>query len=129
MTKFQINITKEVLEKTKNCSQEVDKNCAISYAVRQLMPHASIGEQVIYPLCYAVEKMGGIESFKGAIFLPEEAIEFIETFDSIPPAMRPFMKEFSFEIEMSDSTLELLVPLADIEELLKDSTTLKLVTV
>ena len=115
MTTVQINITKEVLEKTANCDEGRAANCAVAYVVRKLIPCAQVSSCLIYinndPIDYR------------SIPLPKKATAFIKLFDRLLPNERLLITPFSFNIKISDKILELLVPINEI----KESLTLKVI--
>lgn len=116
MIKLRISVTKDVLEKTKNCSPSADiavTNCAIAYSVREIFPTA-------YVFSYAICLTGG------HIILPEAASNFIISFDSLSPEERVKMKPFSFDIQIPDPIVN-QINIDEIRPLLENHPTLQLI--
>jgi len=133
-----VNITQEILEKSKMCgigeeknSGMIGQNCAIGCAIVDLFglrswvgcSHIIIYEGDIDP---STSSFGEIV---GSIPLPIEAFEFIEKFDRSSPTDRVNIKPFNFNIEVPDDLLETLVPLNmdEIRNLISNSKSLSLV--
>lgn len=117
MTKLRITVTKEILEKSKNCRPEFAfavHNCAIALAVRDIFPTAEVNYDFI-----------GIEGLE-TIPLPEAAIDFIEKFDDANSLEREKMDPISFEIEIPDSVIN-QINIDELKPLLENHPTLQLV--
>lgn len=114
--KLKINITQDILEKSKNCGGNAS-NCAISTAIRDIFPNAKT-----YPS--GIKQNGNYEEC--GIHLPNEAIDFICKFDFKSPEERVKMKPISFEIEVPDVIID-KIGISQVEEILKESTTMELV--
>lgn len=117
--KLQITVTKEILERTKNCSTDCKvaiENCAIALAVRDVFPSAKVWGNYIDPG----------KGFFGIILLPKPATEFICQFDDHDPEERAKMEPVSFEIEISDAIIE-KINIDEIRPLLENHATLKLI--
>lgn len=118
-TKLQITVTKEMLEKSKNCYKDVSyakTNCAIALAIRDVFPRAEVLTTVIFP----------DPDVRGMIKLPYEASEFIELFDDAEPEQRCEMDPISFEIDIPDTIIN-RINIDEIRPLLENHPTLKLV--
>lgn len=127
--KLQINITQEILQKTKNCSVfngDMGTSCAIAEAVRDIFPNAQVSEDCIR-FAEASSK-GAIQlNFRSeVIYLPLKAVAFIQKFDKFSPSERIKMEPISFEIIVPDSLIE-DIDISEVEEILKTSLTLQLV--
>jgi hypothetical protein len=120
MTKLKITVTKEVLEKSKNCGKgdyrEVITNCAVALAVRDIFPRAS----VVGPfLRFEVGK-------DDRAYLPKRVGRYIKKFDDTKPEHRPYLPEISFEIEIPDEIIE-KINIEELRPLLTNHPTLELV--
>lgn len=145
--KIKINITKEVLERSKYCGTKrgidsfVEKhnikwkdlkyyptptNCAIAFAIRDVFPNSSTTQSVIFifdkPEIINKEGKSSYDDddFIEYILLPSKAIEFIEKFDKYKPSQRVNMKPFSFEIIVPDNIIN-SIGINEINALLKES--------
>ncbi|HEX8331898.1 MAG TPA: hypothetical protein VF622_04705 [Segetibacter sp.] len=116
--KLQINVTKEILEKSKNCKEVPTHNCAIAIAVRDVFPSAKIYNTYLTPLKSS-------ECWKG-ISLPQEATMFIRDFDAAEPEERAAMNPITFEIDIPDEVIE-KINIDEVKELLKEHPTMQLV--
>lgn len=121
--KIQIKITREVLEKTKmcgiksNCGENSSAyNCAIAYAVREIMPLGFVSETMIYPFKYGLD----------AISLPHSARIFIAFFDRLYPEERVLMPGIAFEIEIPDFIID-QIGIEESHAIISKSETLELV--
>lgn len=97
-----INVTKEILEKTKLCRVHVNsvgKNCAIAHAVRKIFPKAYVESEEIYPF-------GGNNLM--AMRMPTKARNFVEKFDNNNAKQRVKMKPLSFDIKIPDEVIDKL---------------------
>lgn len=126
-TKLKIKVTKDILEKSKNCGVSsacnVPANCAISLAMRDLFPHARVygGGQI----AFMGEKIYNINYNS---VLPTKAFEFMRHFDQLVdyPQMRPNLLELEFEVEIPDSVIE-QINIEELKPLLINHPTLQLV--
>lgn len=103
MTKVTVHITKDVLEATMNCSELAGRNCAIAYAINELLPNSFVGSYLINVYQRFEDNIGCNELVR--IPLPNEAIRFIANFDRNPPNIRAEMPELSFDIDVPDEAL------------------------
>lgn len=117
MTKLKITVTKEILERSKDCEDGSAKNCAIALAVRTIFPNALVGQTFMIPFGRTDGYKGSIQKFtygpSNCVALPESATKFIRQFDQLEPEERSQMPEISFEIEIPDEAIEKI----NIEEL------------
>ncbi len=134
-TKLKINITKDVLFKTRFCkhpfftdviSESAGTNCAISYAIRELLPNVFVSSYNITLLDGTEKTLRDLTGEK-ICELPEIAKSFIAKFDHISAEGRIEMEPISFEIEIEDDKLEKIVDISDIKRILKNCLTLELV--
>src|SRR5688572_6669471 len=114
---IKINITREVLERTKFCGidkrtglslspwqSNTGRNCGIGDAICELLPTAwvSLFSIQLYDVVPDYEYTDEHFAFQ-IIPLPDEAKEFISTFDTSTPEQRAAMQPISFEIDVPDS--------------------------
>jgi hypothetical protein len=120
--KFQINITKDVLQRSMMCGTNphglVTENCAIAVAIRDLFPEMIIGCDICF------------DGLKESINLPNEATHFILKFDNLrdTPRKRLELPEFSFQIDVPEEYLE-DITISEIKEILKNSKSLELIDI
>lgn len=96
MYTLKIKITKEILEKSKNCQdKDLERNCAISLAIRDVFPYASTDNSSICPFSDDLE-----------ISLPKKAVSFIDEFDLSSPQERVLMPEIEFSIRVKNKVIE-----------------------
>jgi hypothetical protein len=128
--KLRISVTKEILEESKWCgfgsgeNEPINKNCAISLAVRDIWPDAIVENafMVAYPewgINYC------IADSKDKIKLPQIARSFICDFDGSEPCERTQIPPISFEVDVADEVIN-RINIDEIKELLKDHSTLQL---
>lgn len=124
--KFQINITQDVLNATKDCNDNTDENCAIAHAIRDLFPEASVGCSTIYFKKDLNKPFDFHDNRKAEeIDLPLIAMLFIKDFDNKSPEERVKIKPFSFFINIPDSLIE-EINISEIEDILSHSQTLQI---
>lgn len=125
---LKIKVTKEIIEKSMWCgfgsSNDIQENCAIALAVRDIFPDAQVEKYGIF-LKREDWQTKGTDS---DIQLPPEAIEFIGEFDlySDTPEHRLLMPELEFEVEIPDKVLE-EINIEELRPLLQNHPTLELV--
>lgn len=128
MTKLQITVTKDILDKSKNCISFDGRNCAISLAIRDIFPDAFVAEaEVAFLKSDWAEHDDLCITFSYAYPLPIGAQNFIRFFDRCSTYERVKIIPFSFEIEIPDRVLE-SINIEEIKPLLENHPTLKLVT-
>lgn len=123
--KITIKVTKEILEKSKMCSNgdEVGENCAIALAVRDIFPNAFVGGTWISP--------AGTSGFSAPISLPVEAQRFIWWFDMLGKdkenghRLRPQMTPIQFDVDIPESIVD-SIGIEEITEIINKSETLEL---
>lgn len=108
-----IKITKEVLERSAGCGRInggglSGENCAVSLALRDILPKASVATEYIMPF-------GRFNVTGDLIQLSDEAINFIKIFDGALPSERLELQPFSFEITLPDSVIE-AIEIGDVEK-------------
>lgn len=134
--KILVKITKDVLEKTKMCSNgfggNVTQNCAISYAVREIFPNAHVETQEIFFDVPHDVFMWTERCVLKNVFpytdLPPIASEFIEVFDKSSADARTQMEPISFEIDVPSSLID-SINIGDVYKILSESKTLNLVEI
>ncbi len=130
-TKITVNITKEVLERSKDCKinssqkdNKVGQNCAIGLAIFDLLGEKSwVASEYIcwykngikYSLCGFIKSE--CDEF---ILLPQSAIDFIHEFDNKTPLERTEMIPFSFNIDIPDGILE-EINIDDVKRIIENS--------
>ncbi|HEU5053350.1 MAG TPA: hypothetical protein VFT78_09565 [Hanamia sp.] len=103
-----INITKEILRKSKECGtrndiEKIGNNCAIAVALKDVFPNVFVTPHHIYPF-------GIIENEEFSLFrisLPVIAHNFIKVFDALRciPNARLCLPEFEFEVFLPDELI------------------------
>ncbi len=136
--KIQINVTKDILERSKMCGltgtpRNTGFNCAISLAIREIFPDAWVATCKIVPFLfkplYNIKEVMSYEVdsvTEDIIALPKEASEFINEFDRYGSERRSRMQPISFEIDVPDSIIE-KIGISEAIEIIKNSETLELV--
>lgn len=120
-TTLRIKVTKEILEKSKDCG-DYGESCAIARAVSDVLPHAYVESDQILPFwCFL-----GLGDDRFPIKLPHTANQFIKEFDASSPEGRVVMDEISFDIEIPDGVIE-NINIDEIRPLLLNHPTLELV--
>jgi len=105
---FKIQITKELLELSRNCGHDeieiIGKNCAIALALKDIFPEVFVSGYYIHP--FGNDDENKIAHFE--IPLPKIAQDFVKLFDSLSaiPSVRPMLPEFEFEIFIPDEIIE-----------------------
>lgn len=119
MTKLKITVTKEILEKSKNClpGNSMPTNCAIALAIRDIFPNASVGTQTI-----SFNTKAGDGVF---VYTPPIATRFIGQFDIRSAKERVMLNPISFEIEVPESVIE-SINIDELKPLLENHPTLQL---
>lgn len=139
--KLKINITKEILERSKFCNyipgtdrriswhQHRDNpsltptiNCAIALAVRDIFPLAQVEEETIE--VYTEDN----SDFPVLINLPGKAGYFIRNFDINTPEERVSMKPISFEIDVPDQVIE-SINIDEVKDIISKKDILELIEV
>ncbi len=121
MTSLKIKVTEEILRQSANCdNSNKGANCAIALSVRTIFPNASVGTRTIYPF-YNTDNCT-----IHFIELPEEAQDFIKSFDNKCSLDRVKMEELEFSIDIPDSVLE-TINIEEIKPLLINHPTLELI--
>lgn len=120
--KLKINITQDILERSKMCGlikgqKSISTNCAIALAIRDIFPQSSVGHDI-----HVYEITGDILT----IDLPEEAVNFIANFDRFTSKERVKMQPFSFEIDIPQEIID-TINIDEVKEVLKDHKTLELI--
>src|SRR5688572_25460793 len=136
---IKINITREVLERTKFCGIDKEtgckltnskanlgRNCGISDAICDLLPTAWVSSNKIwvYRVVPTFDFVMAQTSKSVDIELPPIAQSFISIFDSSTPEQRAAMQPISFEIEVPDSVID-RIGIEQVTEILATSQTLE----
>lgn len=121
--KLKIKVTKQILEKSKNCGvTELNgfrgMSCAVALAVRDIFPEANIGAGEIWPFW---------PNQKVVIILPDNAKSFISRFDRTSPYGRTLINEMEFEIKIQNDVID-QINIDEIKPLLENHPTLELIT-
>lgn len=131
--KLQINITREIFEKSKWCgyipeqlNPRIGQNCAIGKAIYNLFGDKSwVGMEKIR----FYKNPDGNYDYSEAdyeAFLSPQAISFIEIFDLKTPEERVLMTPFSFEIDVPEEVIE-WIGINEAKEIINNSKSLELV--
>lgn len=135
---LKIKVTKEILERSKMCQLQfpiTGTNCAISLSVRDIFPRAFVStdfivvDSSITPI--SEDSLYHIEANKGkyideVIWLPTNASEFIDRFDTSSAEQRVKMPEIEFEVVVPDEVIE-HINIDSLRPLLANHPTLQLV--
>lgn len=127
--KLNVEITKEILNRSANCSGSVGLNCAIGLAIYEIFGGRSWVETDLIVIQKNKIEEGDImlkANTVAEIELPQEAQDFIADFDQFKPGQRKEMQPFSFEIDVPDEVIE-MINIDEIYKVLETSTCLKLV--
>src|SRR5687768_2602043 len=116
MTKIRINITKDILQKSRMCSTRAD-NCAFALAVRDLFSGCAVGTKLIYPF---FDNATGSDIQFLSFPITEEMTAFIKRFDKSSPEEIDQMEEQSFELEIPDWAIEQM-DISDVHQILAES--------
>jgi len=121
---LKIAITKEILEKCKNCGNENDEreignSCAVAFALMDIFPDVHVTNYCIFPFGIKHEIEQALK-----IQLPVVAQQFIKLFDGfrLAPKLRLLLPEFEFTIDVHDEVIE-QINIDEVRELLKEGTT------
>ncbi|MEO8711530.1 MAG: hypothetical protein ABI405_05370 [Parafilimonas sp.] len=105
---FKIKITKEIIEHCKNCGaennkQELSRNCAVAFALKNMFPDVYVTNFYIYPFGINTEERKNIK-----IIMPVIAQQFIKLFDGfyLMPNLRLLLPEFEFTIDIPDEAID-----------------------
>ena len=118
---FKIRITKEIIERCKDCGTEgnirdIGNNCAVAFALKDIFPDVYVTDCYIFPF--------GIDSQKGKdikILLPVIAEQFIKLFDGfyMMPNLRVLLPEFEFTINVPEEVID-QINIDELKELIDD---------
>ena len=121
---FKIRITKEIIEHCKYCGtennkREINRNCAIAFALKDIFPDVYVTNHHIFPFGINNAKAKDIK-----ITMPVIAQQFIKLFDgfNLMPNLRPLLPEFEFTIDISDEVID-EINIDDMKQLLKAAIT------
>ena len=119
---FKIRITKEIIEHCKNCgtengTQDIGRNCAVAFALRDIFPDVYVTNYYIFPFGIDYEKGKDIK-----ITMPVITQQFIKLFDGfyLTPNLRLLLPEFEFTINIPDEAID-LINIDEVSELIKSS--------
>ena len=119
-SQFKISITKEIIEKCKNCgngnkNHEIGKNCAVAFALTDIFPNVYVTNYYIFPFGIEHENEQALR-----IPLPIIAQQFIKLFDGfrLTPKLRLILPEFEFTIDVHDEVIE-QINIDEVRELVK----------
>jgi hypothetical protein len=118
---IKIAITKEIIERCKNCGNEneeheIGNNCAVAIALMDIFPDVYITNHYIFPFGIEHEKEQSLK-----IPLPIIAQQFIKLFDGfrLAPRLRLLLPEFEFTIDVQDEVIE-HINIDEVRELIKE---------
>jgi len=125
---FKIRVTKEIIEHCKYCGaennkQEINKNCAVAFALKDIFPDVYVTNYYIFPFGIDTEEGQGTK-----IVIPVIAQQFIKLFDGfyLMPDLRPLLPEFEFTIDIPDKVID-RVNIDEMKELINSSKHRKLI--
>src|SRR5436190_20544199 len=105
---FTIRVTKEIIGHCKNCGadnniQEIGRNCAVAFALKDIFPDVYVTNYFIFPFGIDPETGKDIK-----IAMPVIAQQFIKLFDGfyLMPNLRMLLPEFEFSINIPGEVLE-----------------------
>jgi len=117
---FTIRITKEIIQHCRNCGtdnnvQEIGRNCAVAFALRDIFPDVYVTNYYIFPF--------GLDPVTGKdikIPMPEIAQQFIKLFDGfyLMPNLRLLLPEFEFTINIPSEVID-EINIDEVRELVK----------
>ena len=119
---FKIRITKDIIDKTKNCGaegdiDEMERNCAVAFALHDIFPGVRVTNFFIFP--FGVDHNADTDP---KIPLPLIAQQFIKLFDGfrVTPNLRLLLPEFEFTIDIPAEVIN-AINIDEVKELLSDS--------
>lgn len=123
--KLRIIITKDILKRSMLCGlgeEKVLDNCAVALACREIFPNCYVDDTYLRPFSDMDDQL--------RIRLPWEARIFIRRFDSLAeqPELRMDLPETEFDVELPQLLID-SINIEEVLEVLKDSTTLKLLDI
>lgn len=129
--KLRISVTKEILEKSKNCGKSISsklENCAVALAVRDIFPHALVYQTGIVCDARGLKVNIKLTDPPIDIMFPIPVIFYIKSFDEFDnnPEARIQMKEISFEVDVPDYVLD-RINIDELKPLLVNHPTLELI--
>ncbi len=129
--KILIKVSKEVLERSKNClccTDSCPTTCGVAVATRDLFPDANVSKIGINLFGYKSSDPLIIprSDLPDYCYLPTIAILFIGKFDRSTPEERVLMTPFSFEIEVPEYVID-KIGISTIYKVLSESSTLEMV--
>jgi hypothetical protein len=114
--KILIKVTKDVLKRSAHCCvDDINTNCAIAVAVRDLLPFATVGYECI-----------NLAGKAEPILQPSKMHRWITAFDMMTPEQRLRLPEVSFEVELQNEHIN-LIGIGEVYRILSESKTLELV--
>lgn len=123
MVRLKIKVTEDILDQSKYCEGEIQENCAISLAIRDIFPNAQVEEKGIY-----LDKGRWRDNFHNSdpdITLPKKAVLFIREFDCLDAIRRVNMRPIEFELQIPDRIIN-KINIDELRSLLIDHPTLEL---
>ena len=127
---LKVKVTKEILEKSKNCGElcwrdaPVYSNCAVALAVRDIFPFASVVYYAFEPFFCDESKEPDIKYIQA----PHNGVDFIELFDSSTPKERLQLPETVVTLQITDEIIDVLnTQIDNWEEVVNASPILELV--
>lgn len=136
--KLQIDITKEILSQTKNCSttdeNEIGTNCAIGKAIHDIFPYSHVSRSTIEFFQsddHRIKWLLGLATFRiqqslASVVHSEKVKKFVWLFDQSSPKMRENMAPISFEVDIPDAVIE-TIDIEDVKRIINETSHLNLV--
>ena len=117
---FKIRITKEIIEHCKNCgtengTQDIGRNCAVAFALKDIFPDVYVTNYYIFPFGVDDKKREDIK-----IAMPLIVQQFIKLFDGfyMMPNLRVLLPEFEFTINVPEEVID-QINIDEVRELIK----------
>lgn len=126
MTTLTITVTKDILERSKNClvsSEIVVENCAIALAVRGVFPKARV---YVHTLAFFGDEIQWLTPYN-SVTHSQDMRDYIRLFDASDRTDISNLPQYSFDIEIPDKVLE-SINIEELKPLLENHPNLKLVT-
>lgn len=119
---FKIKVTKEIIERSKECGtrkdvEKIGNNCAIALALKDIFPEVFVSAHYIYP--FGIDENNEYSQLR--IAMPKIALDFIKVFDCFRNihSVRLFLPEFEFDISIPDEIIS-LINIDEVKNIIED---------